>query len=218
MVERTGHRKIRQVSLLAGEELVEAFTPAEGRVAIPPDEGTLVALTSKRVIVFSQEEGKEQMTLAWVDQLEGATLRSQQRNARNLYYGIGLLFLALIVYLFVGTFLAGIVVAGLAGGVIAVLGVMFLLQYFFWVGAGSLIFHGSGWEVSVSYSGDNTRSDALEFVQSFFQVKQGGLASHPTPEQRELPEVSPLDDVSLRGGSTGDHPDQEPSSTPSSQG
>ncbi len=164
--------RIREVSLLPGEEVVSLLSEAEEAVSEAPPEGSLLVLTTRRLLLFSERDGESETMIVPLESLQGASIKMSARSTRPLVQGAALVITALAAYLLIGTFISGVIIAAIVGAIIGVIGVFMILRYVFWEGEGSLTFQASGWTASFPHQGRH-RSDLFRFVDAFFRLKAG---------------------------------------------
>ena len=148
---RTGSR-LRQIPRLAEEVVVELFVPDDGIVDHPPDEGSLLSLTNRRLIAFVDVEGKKETRITFLEKVDGVSVRAHSRNPKPLYQGLLLGLVGVLVYLVLGTFTDGVTVAFFLGGAIGFLGLLFIARYLTWEQGGELTFQVGAWELTFPYS------------------------------------------------------------------
>ena len=169
---RTENR-IRQIPLLAEEVVVELFVPDDGIVDHPPDEGSLLSLTNKRLIAFVDVEGKKETRITSLEKVDGVSVKAHSRNPKPLYQGLSLGLVGVLVYLVLGTFGDGVTVAAFLGGAIGFLGLLFIARYLTWEQGGELTFQVGAWELTFPYSSNRVVPEAYQVIHRYFQLKAG---------------------------------------------
>jgi len=170
-LEEPGTGYLRAVPLLPGEVLEGGFSPRAGLVSEVPEKGPFLALTSRRVICFTQEGWRGGILLASLGEIKGVSLRSQARNPRTLWHGLLFFVAGVLAYFFLGLLLEGLAVALAVGGVIVLLGIVLILRYALWEEEGSIAFQAGSWELVFPYRGEKAASEVFELVNLFFELK-----------------------------------------------
>ena len=169
---RTENR-IRQIPLLAEEVVVELFVPDDGIVDHPPDEGSLLSLTNRRLIAFVDVEGKKETRITSLEKVDGVSVKAHSRNPKPLYQGLSLGLVGVLVYLVLGTFGDGVTVAAFLGGAIGFLGLLFIARYLTWEQGGEVTFQVGAWELTFPYSSNRVVPEAYQVIHRYFQLKAG---------------------------------------------
>jgi len=181
--------KIRNVSLLADERVVEMLSEQDGLVSDPQHKGPLLALTDRRLLLFSERDGQKEIAIAPLGQIQGVTVRTSGRSMKPLIQGLALMVAAIVAYLLIGTFVVkGVLIPAIVGTTIGIIGIYMVLRYIFWEDEASLTFRTDGWSFSFSHR-VRGHTDALTFVHRLFELK--ATAATPAGTQRRGAAPSP---------------------------
>ena len=181
------HNYIRELPLLPQEQVVQIFVPTEGLVRQLSSEGELLALTSRRVIAFTQEDGKGQALMAPLEEIAGVSVKTASRSSKTVYQGVSLILVGIMLYLVLGYASEQAVVAAFLGGAVAFLGILLISRYLAWEQGGLITFQAGTWELSFPYSSSKASSQVYQVAHRFFQLKLGVAVEDAEPQ-----ELSPL--------------------------
>ena len=184
-----GRSSVRELPLLETERIVERFVPNSGLVAETPHKGELLVLTNQRVISFIENGGHKQMYLAPVGELNGVSVKANSRGLRDLFQGVGLIFVGILSYLIIGYILDGVTIALALGVAIVFVGMLFLVKFLFWEEEGNIAFQGSSWELSFPYKSNAASADIYRLVDRFFQIKMQTNSYYPPLEEDPGPHL-----------------------------
>ena len=183
----TNTDRVRQVTLLAGEKILALLNPKDGLLPKAPEVGGLLTLTSRRLITFSELDGRKETRTIPLEGVEDVCVRSSSRNPKPLYQGLTLMFVGLLVYLVMGTFSDdGRIVAALLGLAIGLLGLLFIGRYLAWEQGGELIVSLGGREVSFPLESERAMEQSYEVLNGIMRAKAG----ESMVEALEIPEVN----------------------------
>ena len=183
---------IREVHLLEDERVVGLLDGSSGLVEVPTLQGSLLALTDKRVISLIQAEDRRETHVASIKMVQGVSIRAHQRPQKPLIQGVVLILVGILVYLLVGTFStgipvnAGITIGALLGGAVALLGLIFIAKYLFWEKGGELIFQTGGLQLTFLYNSEITALAVPQLLRRFFQLQSGQKAEPLYPHAAAL--------------------------------
>lgn len=186
--------RIRQIPLLAGEEVVQLFAPNNGVVDRLPEEGELLVLTNQRLITFTQEDGRGETRMSSLEKIEGVSMRGGKRSAKALYQGITLIIVGILVYLVLGTFSTGVAQAAILGGVIAFLGVLFASRYIAWEQRGEVTFQVGAWQLTFPCYSSTAASQIYQVAHRYFQLKGGEDIEERWAQAPPVADLHPLDE------------------------
>jgi hypothetical protein len=169
--------------------LVHLFDPIKSSLDIPTERGDLLALTDRRLIAFTDEEGKAETRMVSLNRIEGASVRSASRNPKSLYQGMTLILVGIMVYLVMGTFSTSGTVAAFLGGAIGFLGILFIGRFLAWEQGGELAFLVGTWEVCFPYRSNKAAAQVHQLIHRLFQLQAGEFV--PSLTLAASREVSP---------------------------
>lgn len=168
--------RIRQVHLLGDEKVVQLFTPNKGIIEhtsvdeIGDDE--LLVLTDQRLITFTRTEGSREVRAVHLSKVEGISVKDDTRNPKPLYQGLSIILIGVLVYLVLGTFSTGGWTAGFLGGIIGILGLIYIGQFLAWEQGGEITFHGGSWKTIFPYT-NMSESQVQTAIHKYFQLNSG---------------------------------------------
>ena len=171
---------VRQVPLLKGERVHQQFTANQGLVDVTPATGPLLALTSRRLMAFTQGRDSSQALIIGLEDLHSVAVEVGRRRWPQLMRGVALALLGIAVYLFVGLY---VVTTGspfipvVIGATVSFAGLLLVLRYLIWEPEGVISFaaaHGGAWQLSFQYHGNQAALDAHRVAECFFQLKEEG--------------------------------------------
>ena len=170
---------IRGVPLLPNEKVASFFSKGDGTVGEAPREGPLLALTTKRVLSFSEDGNRKETTITTLSNIHAVTAVVSHRNNRVLLQGLMLILLGVIAYLLTGLFVVrdGVLVPAVVGTVIGLFGAYQILRYLFWEEEGTITFQAWGteqsagsWKLTFQCQGTSAK-EAQQLVDAFFKLK-----------------------------------------------
>lgn len=163
--------KVRNISLLADERVVEMLSERDGLVSDPQHKGPLLALTDRRLLLFAERDGQKETTIVPLEQIRGVTVRTSGRSMKPLIQGLALMVAALVAYLLIGTFVVkGVLIPAIVGTTIGIIGIYMVLRYIFWEDEASVVFRADGWSFSFPQRGSQ-HADTLALVHRLFELK-----------------------------------------------
>jgi hypothetical protein len=183
---------IRGVPLLPDEKVVSLFSRDDGTVWEVPREGPLLALTTKRVLSFSEDGDRKETTATVLSSIHAATTTVSRRNTRVLMQGLLLILLGVIAYLLTGLFIVrdGVLIPAVVGTVIGLFGAYQVLRYLFWEEEGAITFQAWGneqsagsWKLAFQCQGASAK-EVQQFVNAFFKLKLQEKPDERAPEGR----------------------------------
>ena len=183
-------RGTRDVPLLPGEEVMSLFSKEDGVVNDAPTEGPFLALTTKRLLSFADDDGRRETTITTLEHIHAATATVSYRNTKPLIQGLVLILIGIIAYLLVGLFIVreGVLIPAIVGTVIGLFGVYQVLRHLFWEEEGTITFQAWGdersagnWKLTFQCNGQSAR-EAQRFVDAFFKLKLTGKADEQEDE------------------------------------
>jgi hypothetical protein len=185
--------RVRQVNLLSGEKILSILSPKDGLIPKAPEEGGLLALTSRRLITFTEMEGRKETRTIPLESVEDVCIRTSKPNTKPLLQGASLLLAAFIVAFVLSSMTdQPNEVAILLGLAIALLGVLFIGRYFAWEQGGDLSISLGSREVAFPLETKRAMEQSYEVLNGITRAKAG----ETIPEAQESPEV----DVELFSG------------------
>ena len=170
---------IRQVELLHRERIDQNFVPDDGLVDAPSSKGSLLVLTSQRLVAFRQQDDQTGTTMVPLDEIKWVSVRSQQRSLKTLFQGLALGLIGVLAYPLIGLFIiesGSPLIPGVLAAIIVVVGVLIMSRYFFGEEEGTISFmalkENGGLELNFPYTGSAASRDSYKVVNRFFQLKQ----------------------------------------------
>lgn len=176
---------IRDVALLPGERVNHVFSPDRGLTDVLPVGGQVLVTTDRRILAFSQVDGRNETFLAPLEELKGVSVKTSGRTPGSLFQGILLTIGAIFLYLVIAYWLTGrlggpgipvinIDVAPFLVLLLILLGVLLAGKHYFGKKAGSVTFQGSAWVFAFPYRGDTAGQEIYQVVNSVFTARQSG--------------------------------------------
>jgi hypothetical protein len=214
----TKSNRVRQVTLLAGERILAILSPKDGLIPKATEEGGLLTLTSRRLIAFTELEGRKETRTIPLESVEDVSIRTSKPNTKPLFQGACLLLAAFIVAFVLSSMTdQPNEVAVLLGLAIALLGVLFIGRYFAWEQGGELVVSLGSREVSFPLETERAIEQSYEVLNGVTMTKAG----EPIPDAAESLEVN----VELFSGAAVNEDNQrpaqaeaEPSASPDGKG
>jgi len=170
---------IRGVPLLPNEKVASLFSKGDGTVGEAPREGPLLALTTKRLLSFSDGGDRKEATITTLSNIHAVTAAVSHRNNKVLVQGLMLILLGVIAYLLTGLFVVqdGVLIPAVVGTVIGLFGAYQVLRYLFWEEEGTITFQAWGgeqsagnWKLAFQCQGTSAK-EAQQLVDAFFKLK-----------------------------------------------
>lgn len=171
---------VRGMPMMEGEKIVDQFSSDDGIVVNTPDKGDLLVLTNLRVIAFVKDSEHKETSLAPLDELNGLSVKSNNRGAKEMLQGPILILLGIVAYFVVGYSLEHVAVAAVMGASIALVGVLLGARFIFWEEEGTILFQGGRLELGFPYRTDRASEDAYKVVNRFFDLKLSLNSNRPT--------------------------------------
>ncbi|MBM3925019.1 MAG: hypothetical protein FJ320_03390 [SAR202 cluster bacterium] len=197
----TNANRIRQVTLLAGEKTLAILDPKDGLIPKASERGGLLVLTSRRLVTFTELEGRKETRTIPLEKVEDVCIRTSKPSTKPLLQGASLLLAAFIVAFVLSAMTdQPNEVAILLGLAIALLGVLFIGRYFAWEQGGELTVSLGPRDVSFSLETERSIEQSYEVVNGINRARAG----EPVLEAEESPEVN----VELFSGMAADSDDQ----------
>jgi hypothetical protein len=171
--------------LLPGERVTHVFSPDRGLTDVLPFGGQVLITTDRRILAFSQVDGRNETFLAPLEELKGVSVKTSARTPGSLFQGILLTIGAIFLYLVIAYWLTGrlggpgipvinIDVAPFLVLLLILLGVLLAGKHYFAKKAGSVTFQGSDWVLAFPYRGDTAGQQIYRVVNSVFAARQSG--------------------------------------------
>ena len=176
---------IRDIALLPGERVTHVFSPDRGLTDVLPVGGQVLITTDRRILAFSQIDGRNETFLAPLEELKGVSVKTSARTPISLFQGILLTIGAIFLYLVIAYWLTGrlggpgipvinIDVAPFLVLLLILLGVLLASKHYFAKKAGLVTFQGSEWVFAFPYRGDTAGKEIYQVVNSAFSARQSG--------------------------------------------
>lgn len=176
---------LRDIALLPGERVTHVFSPDRGLTEVLPFRGQVLITTDRRILAFSQVDGRNEAFLAPLEELKGVSVKTSARTAGSLFQGILLTIGAIFLYLVIAYWLTGrlggpgipiinIDLAPFLVLLLILLGVLLVGKHYFAKKAGSVTFQGSDWVLAFPYRGNTAGQEIYQVVNSVFAARQSG--------------------------------------------
>jgi hypothetical protein len=176
---------IRDIALLPGERVTHVFSPDRGLTDVLPVEGQVLITTDRRILAFSQVDGRHETFLAPLEELKGVSVKTSARTPGSLFQGILLTLGAIFLYLVIAYWLTGrlegpgipfinIDLAPFLVLLLILLGVLLAGKHYFAKKAGSVTFQGSAWVFAFPCRGNTVGQEIYQVVNSVFAARQSG--------------------------------------------
>ena len=174
--------RVRNVSLLPGERVTHLFTPSLGFVDEPLTQGYLLVATTRRVMAFAQDDGRDETYVATLESLQAAAYRRESRGVGSLFQGLLVVIGALVVYLVLAYQLTGsfegpvIPIIRMDAGAVTVLLAVIVAAWLMWKHyftgqRGSISFQGGTWSFSFPCRSRAAREHVYELLDAVFQAQ-----------------------------------------------
>ena len=79
--------KVRKVGLLSGESVTHTFSPEQGLIPHPREQGRMLVLTNQRVIAFGDRDGIKETILMPVEEVKAVAVNAGLRSKFMLFQG-----------------------------------------------------------------------------------------------------------------------------------
>jgi hypothetical protein len=147
-----------------------------------PEAGPVLITTNRRVLAFTQREGRIETFVTVLDEVKGVAVKSGSRRGGSLMQGLflaagGIFFYAALAYWLTGR-LGGPSVPILSMDlgpfillIAVLLGAVFAGRYYYGKGDGSVTFQGSSWTFVFSYSGDLAVAEIYRVINTLFAAR-----------------------------------------------
>ncbi len=166
-------KEIRNVPLLAGEEVVHLFVPNKGTVLQVSDEGEMLVLTNRRLITFTEGDGKKETRMVPLQKVDGVLTKGTKQNSMPLFQGLSLILAGILVSLVLSALGAGDIPATLLGGTIALLGLVFVGRSLAWRVRGEVTFLVGPRDFTFPYHTKEAREQIFGVAHHYFQLLSG---------------------------------------------
>ena len=174
---------IRDVGLLPGEKVSHVFSPQDGLVDEPPENGRVLVTTNQRIISFSQDPTHNETFLVPIEELKGIVVKDSVRSSLSLFQGLLLVVVGAFTYLVVAYWLAGrfegpsVPIINLDFGPLLTLMVIFwgavlIGRYYFTREDSSATFQGSNWAFSFPFRGIKAEEEIYQVVNTMFTARR----------------------------------------------
>ena len=176
---------IRDIALLPGERVTHFFSPDRGLTDVLPSGEQVLITTDRRILAFSQVDGRNETFLAPLEGLKGVSVKTSARTPVSVFQGILLTIGAIFLYLVIAYWLTGrlggpgipfinIDIAPFLVLLLIVLAVLMVGKHYFAKKAGSVTFQGGDWVLAFPYRGDTAGQEIYRVVNSIFAARQSG--------------------------------------------
>ena len=174
---------VRQVSLLAGEFVSHTFSPEDGLIPEPLEQGRMMVLTNRRVMTFGQKDGIRETVLIPLEQVKAVAVNAGQRSKGTLFQGGMMIVAAVFFYVLLAYWLTGridgptvpVIRMDLVAFVVflAILtGVTMLAQMYFAKPDGEVTFQGDGVKFTFPFRGETAEDEMYVLVNAAFAARQ----------------------------------------------
>ena len=181
-------KQIRNVELLADEEITASFSSTKGIVPEPTSYGTLLVVTSERLLSFTESNNQREALIVPLEDLDGVTVKHGYRKNWSLLQGILMIISGLFLYLALSYWVTGqwngpsVPLINIDLGPLVVLVVIALTlwlgsKFYFGRRRGSLMFQGGNWVVSIPATGPNSESQMYELTNLIFSERSRMLTN-----------------------------------------
>ena len=92
-------KQIRNVQLLVDEKIAASFSSTKGIVPEPTSYGTLLVITSERLLSFTESNNQREALIVPLEDLDGVTVKHGYRKNWSLLQGILMIIAGLFLYL-----------------------------------------------------------------------------------------------------------------------
>jgi hypothetical protein len=181
-------KQIRNVELLVDEEIAASFSSTKGIVPEPTSYGTLLVITSERLISFTESNNQKESLIVPLEDLDGVTVKHGYRKNWSLLQRILMIISGLFLYLALSYWVTGqwngpsVPLINIDLGPLVVLVVIASTlwlgsKFYFGRQRGNLMFQGGSWMVSIPATGPNSESQMYELTNLIFSERSRMLAN-----------------------------------------
>jgi hypothetical protein len=177
---------IRDVALLPGEKVTRIFSPDLGLINETPEAGQVLITTNRRILAFTNRDGREETFLAFVEELKGVAVKSGSRRGGSPLQALLLAAGGIFLYVAFAYWVAGrvggpnIPILNMDFGpfilmIGALLGAVLAGRYYYGKRDGSVTFQGSSWIFVFPYRGDVARENIYRVVNTLFAARDSSI-------------------------------------------
>ena len=159
------------------------FSADLGLADEPPEAGKVLITTNRRILAFTEREGRNETFVTFVEELKGVALKSSSRRGGSMLQGLLLAAGGIFLYVAVAYWLAGrlggpnVPILSMDLGpfillIVAMLGAAFAGRYLYGQGDASVTFQGSNWTFVFSYRGDLAGEEIYRVVNTLFAARK----------------------------------------------
>jgi hypothetical protein len=182
-------KQIRNVEILADEEIAVSFSSTQGITPEPTSYGTLLVITSERLISFTESNNQKEALIVPIADIDGITVKHGYNKTWTLLQGILTIISGLFLYLAISYWVTGqwngplVPIINIDLGPLVVLVVVALIlwlgsKYYFGRRSGNLMLQGGSWVVSIPAKGPKLESQMYELTNLIFSKKSQRLINH----------------------------------------
>ena len=175
-------KQIRNVQLLVDEKIAASFSSTKGIVPEPTSYGTLLVITSERLLSFTESNNQREALIVPLEDLDGVTVKHGYRKNWSLLQGILMIIAGLFLYLALSYWVTGqwngpsVPIINIDLGPLVVLVVIALTlwlgsKFYFGRQRGNLMLQGGSWVVSIPATGPNSESQMYELTNLIFSER-----------------------------------------------
>ena len=179
----TSGASVRQISLLPGESISHTFSPENGLIPEPVDQGRMLVLTDRRVMTFGQKDGIRETVLMPLEEVKAVQVNAGHRSKGTLFQGGLMIIAAVVFYVLLAYWLTGridgptvpVIRMDLVAFVVflAILtGVTLLAQMYFAKPGGAVTFQGDGVKFTFPFRGETAEGEIYVLVNAAFAARQ----------------------------------------------
>ena len=168
-----GHRTVRGIGLLEGEQPLLTLHPRNGLMPGPPPEDNFLLLTDRRVMGLVREGEGERYTLASLEDVAAVEITTHSRDSGALAMGGLLVVAGLVAGALVYSFGAHILISLVVAATIAGLGLLSMSKYFVPDKSAAVAFRTAASDVKLPLHSERAVQDAHALVSHFFKLKAG---------------------------------------------
>ncbi|MEC9308953.1 MAG: hypothetical protein VX966_05550 [Chloroflexota bacterium] len=181
-------KQIRNVELLADETIAASFSSTKGIVPEPTSYGTLLVITSERLLSFTESNNQREALIVPLEDLDGITVKHGYRKNWSLLQGILMIISGLFLYLALSYWVTGqwngpsVPLINIDLGPLVVLVVIALTlwlgsKFYFGRRRGNIMFQGGNWVVSIPATGPDSESQMYELTNLIFSERSRMLTN-----------------------------------------
>ena len=174
--------RIRRISLLAGEAITHTFSPEEGLISHPQEQGRMLVLTNQRVIAFGNKKGMRETVLMPVDEVKAVAVSAAIRSKLMVFQGALIVLAGIVIYVVLAYWLTGRIdgptIPGIRMDLVAFLVFLAVLtsvglmsQFYFSKPDGEVTFQGDGVKLSFPFRGEAAEDDIYQVVNAAFAAR-----------------------------------------------